>query len=151
MKVQPWNRVWRFQLCYWWKVDNSSIAPDWIVDAIIFYFIFSSIKCFEPHENEQKLFWIMDPSDSGILAGSLPFLTKFWQGNGKRSWQDLCHFYRNFGKVMERIESDMKGVHNRNELQYDKWCVFLILVRIWIQIKRWLGSWNRSAHEHFFC
>ena len=61
--------------------------------------------------------------------------------------QDLGHFSQNFGFVTARIESDVKGDINAISYSRNKWRIFLILVRIWNQRKRWLGSWYMSDRD----
>ena len=51
------------------------------------------------------------------------------------SWHDLWHFSQYFGKAKDITESTVKKGYKRNQLQNNKWCIFIILVRIWIEKK----------------
>ena len=70
-------------------------------------------------------FWIQG---SGILPGSLAFS-------------------ENFGEAKDRIEVNVKGDIKPVSCNRNKCCIFLVLFRIRIQRKRWLGSWHMSAFE----
>ena len=96
--------------------------------------VFSLMELFEPHESGQKAFGVSYPGfwDPGILAGFLAF-----------SW--------NFGEIKNRIESEVKRKHNTIGYSRNSWCIFLSLVRISIQRKRWLRSWHMSASNNMGC
>ena len=64
---------------------------------------------------------------SAGFAGSWAFFSKFWYGKKQNSigmWKGNIYAIS----------------YNRN-----KWCIALILVRIWNQWKRWLVSWHMSV------
>ena len=69
---------------------------------------------------------------------------------GSRVPQDLldpCSFSRNFGLVKDSIESGVKGNINAISYNRNKSCIFIILIRMRNQWKRWLGSWRMSAYR----
>ena len=61
------------------------------------------------------------------------------------SWQYLWHFSRNLGEIKNRIKWEVIGAMSKNKGNRNNWCVFLIVIRIWIQRKGWLGSWHMSC------
>ena len=67
--------------------------------------------------------WIQGSAGS---AGSWAFFSKF-----------------RFGKVQNWIGRE-RGIIKAISYNRNNWCIFLILVRIWNQRKRWLGSWHMS-------
>ena len=59
--------------------------------------------------------------------------------------QDPGHFSQNFGLVKTELNRTRKADINAISCNRNKWCIFLILARIWNQRKRWLGSSHISA------
>ena len=84
------------------------------------------MKWFEPHEIWRKSAQILDPEFRRIckIFGIFP---------------------RNFGLIKEKLNRMWRGDINDISYNRNKWCIFLTLVRIWNQRKRWLGSWHMSA------
>ena len=57
------------------------------------------------------------------------------------------HFSQNFGLVKDNRIGCARGIYiNAISTKRNKWCIFLIWVKIWNQRKRWLGSWHMSDY-----
>ena len=65
----------------------------------------------------------------------------------RESWQDLWHFSIYFGEVTNTIVSKMKGDINAIGYNKNNWCIFLTLIRIWIQQKGGYGTLARVWFE----
>ena len=110
----------------WWSTVLLSIAPDCPCHNVIY---------------DRGFLWWNDFNPMKI--GKNP-LGSWIQGSAGSagSWA----FSRNFGLLKKtELNRTWNGdiiaiIYNRN-----KWCISLILVRIWNQRKRWLGSWHMSA------
>ena len=83
------------------------------------------MKWFEPHENRQNPTRILDPGFRRICR--------------------IFDIFRDFFVCYStKLNRTWKGVINARSYNRNKWYIFLILVRIWNQRKRCLGSWQMS-------
>ena len=89
--------------------------------------------CYDVVYDREFLWW------NGLNRMKISKNTRILDPGFRRICRILSIFFRNFGLVKDRIESDVKEGHKHISHNRNNWCIFIILARIWNQRK---SGWN---------
>ena len=111
----------------WWSTVLLSVAPDYPCYNVLY---------------DRRFLWLNYLNPIKIYKNPLGS----WIQGSAGSVGSLA-FFRNIGWIKAKLNQTWKRDIEAISYNRNKWCIFLVLVTILNQRKRWLGSWHMSGYD----